>query len=246
MKEPTLDERITLLGKVPREIYEHDRGIGDSLELVLGTENGFLVANLFNHNRSKRSRESDEPRLKPSFIIADSQKTQLDNVYQKMVSALVQGGYFVEEKDQRTILIQPLATSADYVNKVVDIFIEQLKEIRSPLLERPRLDNSEHAYKTWLEKYHAENSMPLPPHFYKLDKKGLQGMFYGITDPSKIEKRLRERQFVAEFYKAHSAALPNDFNKWGHKKVEILYKRLVSWYGNGQPQNGTAQLQLFT
>ena len=244
----TLDKRVLLLARIPREIYEVDRDSGKALELVLTLNGEGLTSNYFNYDWAGRKRESEEPRLKGKFLLTDEQVTPLNGIYQNLAEALAKQGYFVEEKDKSTILLQPLATSVECINGLVDNFIERLKEVKSPLLQRPRLGNSEHAYRIWLEGYHAENGMPLPPHFYNLDKKGLEGMFYGITDPKRMEQRLRERQFVAEFYKAHNAALPNDFGKWGHKQVEVLYRKLNSWYAKGvQPQKIDApQLPLFS
>ena len=69
-------------------------------------------------------------------------------------------------------------------------------------------------------------------------------MFYGITDPARIEQRLMKRQFVVELYKAHSAKLPDGFEKWGHKRADLLYEKLVSRYGNPSNQE-KPQLPLF-
>lgn len=227
----TLDQSILLLAKgIPRDIYGTDRAIGESLELVLASGLDGLAANYFKYDWVNRKRESEEPRLKCKFFLTDDLRAPLDGIYQNVAEALAKEGYFVEES-KSSILLQPLATSVECINGLVDNFIGQLKERKSPVLERPKLGNSEHAYRVWLGRYHAENGMPLPSHFDKLNKKGLQGMFYGITDPARIEKRLRERQFVIEFYKAHRAKLPDSFEKLGHKRVEALYNKLSGWYG---------------
>ncbi|MBI2659348.1 hypothetical protein HYX05_04600 [Candidatus Woesearchaeota archaeon] len=240
----TLDKRVLLLAGIPREIYEAGRSIGEALELVLVQDSSGLTANYFNYDWANRKRENEEPRLKGKFFLTDGQRAPLHSVYQNAAEALATQGYFVEEKDKSSILLQPLATSVECINGLVDNFIVQLKEKKSPLLERPKLGNSENAYRIWLESYHEENGMPLPLHFDNLDKKGLQGMFYGITDPARIEQRLRGKQFVVEFYKAHRAKLPDGFEKWGHKRVDVLYDRLVSRYGNPAQQEKT-QLPLF-
>lgn len=226
----SLDDRLTLLARVPREIYESRRSIGDALELVFSADDGVLTANMFPYDWSRRLREKNEPLLKQDFILTEKQAS-ISEVYQHVTRLLVEQGYFVEEKDAKSILFQLLASDAASINARVDNFIEHLKATKSPILERPKLRDTEEAYRQWLLSYHEQNSISLPPSFPNLGIKGLRGMFYGITEPERIEKRLREKQFVIELYMAHAAMLPIGFDKLGHKQIGQLHEKLNRWYG---------------
>ena len=244
MKKPaTLDETVVELIDIAGEAYSQEYGIGidRALELVLSPHKEGIQSNFYKYNWTTRRRESDVPAA--TGLLA-GQTITVPRAYQKMLSSLVGKNYFVEELNNTTILLQPFAAVMEQVTQSVDHFIDKLKINRDISLEPPRIGDTEESYRRWLETYHELNGMGLPPHFYRLDKVGLRGMFYGINDPAKLEKRLRERQFVIELYHAHDAKLPADFDKWGHKRVEGLYKKLTNWYGGISPRTSDAQPQL--
>ncbi len=237
-----LDERVALLAKTPRVIYETssdtDRALGDALELVLGQSEEHFTADFFDYDWSKGTREKEAFRLREIFPLTD--QTTLPDFYREMVSALVREGYFVEEReDSNAVLLQPLLTDANVVNGRAENYIGILKKGNSPLLRPPKVANSQDAYTAWLVRYHELNGMNLPKDFYQKTKVQLQGMFNGINSPERIEKRLRENQFVIEFYKAHYAMLPTGFEQRGDKRINGLYKKLMYRYsGDTGPQLG--------
>jgi len=230
----TLDQRVADLAKFPRQIFlEEERRDVDALELVLIESENEVVPNFYKYDWSKRQRKSEEPVFVKSDSLTNGQPIRLADVYQMMLQSLVENGYFVEEQEMNSILLQPLAANVEDVNIYVDNQIGHLKKINSPLLQRQRVSDTERGYRDWLTEYHTINGMRVPPVLDTKSLKQLRGMFMGITESEKIEKRLREKLFVELFYKAHVAMLPLEFNKWGEKQTHQLYEKLNRWYGIG-------------
>jgi len=233
----TIDERVSELAKFPRQLYEEGRNIGTALELVLLDGKEGTLPNFYKYDWSKRQRESEEPVFAKSDSLTNGQPTNLSEVYKRVLQALIDNGYFVEEKDANSILLQPLTTTIDYIKGIVDNHIQNLRGTNSPLMERPKVKSTDKGYREWLTEYHRRNGMGVPPSLQTKSKRQLMGMFMGITEPARIEQWLKERKFVEEFYKAHSAMLPLGFKGWGEKQTHQLYEKLNRWYGtsNAQP-----------
>lgn len=236
----TIDERVAKLVEISKEIYtqEHGRESGDAFQLILEPASNGISGKFFDYDWAKRKIKSEGAALKG--ILSDDPKMPLSAIYQSMLSALIGGGYFVEESGNMSIILQPLATSVEDVLGRADNYIANLKELNDSGLGSPRVPDTEAAYKKWLEGYHKANGTSVPEGVFSRNKDQLKGMFFGITSAENLERWARERQFVAEFYKAHDATLPEGFDTnapfWkGHKKATPLYLKLRRWYSNSHP-----------
>lgn len=215
-----------------------------SLEMVVSANEIGLTTEFFKYDWTERKREGNHPiiqNIQWEFTPTGDKTTQIKSAYQVMLRVLIENGYFIEEnaieeKDATGLLLQPLVADASSINLLVNDFIARLKNTNDPVLEPPRIDGSRQQYMDWLVEYHNVNGMKAPKDLQKMDERELMGMFYGINNPKRIEQRLREKQFVVEFYKAQKAMLPEGFDKWGHKQVGLLYDNLKMWYGDACPQ----------
>lgn len=221
-----------------------------SLEMVVSVNESGLTTEFFKYDWTKRKREGSRPiiqNIQLESTPTGDKTTQIKPAYQVMHRVLIENGYFIEEnavgeKGAMGLLLQPLAADAGSINLLVNDFIARLKNTNDPVLEPPKIDGSNQSYIDWLLEYHQVNGMslingvPMPKYLNGLNNKQLSGMFYGINNPKSIEQRLRERQFVVEFYKAQGAMLPESFDKIGHKQVTLLYDKLTRWYARDKPQ----------
>lgn len=240
----TIDERAALLAANLKGWFDKNIvGGGVSLEMILSANGSDLTADFFMYDWTKRKRKEPNPTIHyTQFNLTGSETSPIKSAYLVMRRALLENGFFIEEKDETGLLIQPFVADVSSISLLVNDFIAKLRSEKNPALEPPKLNGSEQSYRDWLLKYHKINGIPLirgvpaPKYLDTQDKEQLEGMFYGINKPTLLEQRLRERQFVIEFYKAQGAMLPENFDKWGHKQVEFFYQKLNMRYVRDNPQ----------
>lgn len=246
----TYKKAYSLLSELNKLYHEGIIKNDKSLEMVVSANESGLTTEFFNYDWTERKREGNRPIIQDiqlEFTSTGDKTTQIKSAYQVMHRVLIENKYFIEEnaieeKNAAGLLLQPLVANASGINLLVNNFIARLKKINDSSLEPPRIDGSNQSYINWLLEYHQVNNRPLikgvpvPEYLNGQNNKQLSDMFYGINDPKRIERRLREKQFVVEFYKAQKALLPEGFDRWGHKQIGLLYDKLNRWYVKDKPQ----------